>query len=127
MWTMKNDYAPKSGGADFSNIKKNSFGKKSSLTILFTSINFFSLHLFSLHLSSSFCLLESKISASNGREEDICFAFGIVHVFVYARKACGRHSSADFAMRMGEVSNFELGLLKYGYKGRSIWSDPYIF
>jgi hypothetical protein len=62
-------------------------------------------------LSSSFCLLEPKISASNGGEnEDICFAFRIVHVFVHARKTCGRHSSADFARRMGEVSDFELGL-----------------
>jgi hypothetical protein len=56
-------------------------------------------------------LLEPTISASNGGEkEDICFAFRIVHVFVHARKTCGRHSSADFARRMGEVSDFELGL-----------------
>jgi hypothetical protein len=56
-------------------------------------------------------LLQPKISASNGgEEEDICFAFRIVHVFVYACKACGRHSSIDFARRMGKISNFELGL-----------------
>ena len=91
-------------------LKKNSFWKKSSLTILFTSIDFSSLHFF-FHLSSSFRLLEPKISTSNGgEEEDICFAFRIVHVFVHARKACGRHSSADFARRMGEGSNIELGL-----------------
>jgi hypothetical protein len=109
---MKNDHAPKSGGADFLNIKKSgNFWKKSSLTILFTSIDFSSCHFFSLHLSSSFCLLEPKISASNGgEEEDICFVFRVVHVFVHARKICGRHSSADFARKMGKVSNFELGL-----------------
>jgi hypothetical protein len=49
--------------------KNGSFWKKSSLTILFTSIDFSSLHFFSLHLSS-------KISASNGgEEEDILFCF----------------------------------------------------
>ena len=91
--------------------KKGGFWKKSSLTILFTCIDISSLHFFSLHLSSSFRLLEPKISVSNGGEgEDICFAFRIVHVFIHARKACGRHSNADFARRMGEVSNLELGL-----------------
>ena len=85
--------------------------KKSSFTILFTSIDFSSFQFFFLRFSSSFCLLEPKISASNGGEEDdICFGLRIVHVFVHARKACGRHLSADFARRMGEVSNFELGL-----------------
>ena len=111
MWTMKNDHAPKSGGAEFFNIKIGNFWKKSSLTILFTSIDFSSLHFFSFHLSSRFCLLEPKISASNGgEEEDICFASRIVHVFVHACKACGRHSSVDFARRMGKDSNFELVL-----------------
>ena len=111
MWTMKNDHAPKSGGVDFFNIKKGSFWKKSSLTILFTSIDFSSLHLFSLYLSYSFRLLKPKISASNGgEEEDICFAFRIVHVFVHVRKTCGSHSNVDFARIMGEVSNFELSL-----------------
>ena len=28
MWTMKNDHAPKSGGADFFNIKKRQFMEK---------------------------------------------------------------------------------------------------
>jgi hypothetical protein len=37
---MKNDHAPKSGGAEFFNIKIGNFWKKSSLTILFTSIDF---------------------------------------------------------------------------------------
>ena len=39
-------------------------------------------------------MLEPKISASNGgEEEDIYFVFRIVHVFVHARKACRRHIS----------------------------------
>ena len=112
MWTMKNDHAPKSGGADFLNFLKNAvFGKKSSLTILFTSIDFSSLHFFSLHLTFSFRLLEPKFSASNGGEgEDIYFVFRIIYDFVHARKPCGRHSRDDFARLMGEVSNFELVL-----------------
>ena len=111
MWTMKNDHTPRSGGTHFFNYKKNNFWIKSSLTKLFTSIDFSPLHFFSLHLSFNFRLLEPEIFASNGREEeDICFAFRIVHIFVHACKACGRHSSADFARKMKEISNFELGL-----------------
>ena len=76
-------------------------------------------------MSSNFRLLEPKISASNGgEEEDICFVFRIVHVFVHARKACGRHSSVDFIKRMGEVAILSLVYENMGYRDRNnIWSQ----
>jgi hypothetical protein len=69
-------------------------------------------------------LLEPKISANDGgEEEDICFAFRIVHVFVHTRKACSRHSSADFARRMEKLAILSLIYENMGYRERSIWSQ----
>ena len=104
-------------------LKKDNFWKKSNLTILFTSINFSSLHFFFLHFFSSFRLLEPKISASNGGEEDICFVFRIVHVLYMLVKHV---VDIQMLILQGKWENLAILSLIYenmGYRERSIWSQ----
>ena len=74
--------------------KKGSFlknkKKKKTLTILLASIDLSSPPLLFLLV---FTLIFNKHDCNGGEEEEPCFAFRIIHVFVHACEACCGHSS----------------------------------
>ena len=88
-------------------IKNGNLIKKSTLTILLASIvlswpHFLFLFVFTLNFSKHDC--------NRGEEEEPCFSFRIIHVFVHACEACCGHLSNTFARRVGDYCNFELGV-----------------
>jgi hypothetical protein len=78
----------------------NRFPKKSTLTILLASLVFSSPHFLFLFVLT---LNPSKHGCNERKEEEPCFAFRIIHVFVYVCEACCGHSSIVFARRVGKI------------------------
>ena len=66
------------------------------------SPHFLVLLVFTLHFSKHGC--------NGGEEEEPCFAFRIIHVFIHAYEACCGHSSNAFARRVKEGYNIEFGV-----------------
>ena len=70
----------------------------------------------------------SKHGCNVGAEEEPCFGFRIVHVFIHACEACCKHLSNIFARRLGEGCNFELAMVyeNVRHRMRNLWKQEQI-